>query len=185
MDRHRVDADSDPDPTFHCDADPDPNCILRFTHVRNHKYFILMSGYNFLSFSSVSWGHIFEYFACILDRILKYSGNKYKGIFFNSPSKFQLCTIFRPSKTSVTQLGPFKLQGAMNMSLFQCSGSRSVGSVIDGPPWILIRDFEIRIRTIMRDGKKYQKSSLFKLKNKEINDYPPISNLTIATKNGR
>jgi hypothetical protein len=77
MDRHRVDAYSDPDPTLHFDADPDPDCILRFTHVRNLKYFIPLSGYNFSSFTSVSWGHIFEYFACILDRILKCSGKKY------------------------------------------------------------------------------------------------------------
>jgi hypothetical protein len=42
VDRRRVDADRDWDPTFHFDADPDPYPELSFTRVRKSEVFSLI-----------------------------------------------------------------------------------------------------------------------------------------------
>jgi hypothetical protein len=43
VNRHRFDADSDPDPTVHFDADPDPDPTPGFTHVGKSKFFFIHS----------------------------------------------------------------------------------------------------------------------------------------------
>ncbi len=77
MNRHRFDADSDPDPTVHFDADPDPDPTPGFTHVGKSKIFFLFTAvpvYMVFSFLSASHVSNFQYFG--LSTVLNFSGER-------------------------------------------------------------------------------------------------------------